>query len=142
MVDRDKLQIEILKSMLSESCYMKQVPISDDEIGITDGYTIIVFPKKKLMVRYEELPKMKFDFSDANKEHPQLFDSGIRKNTNVKLAKLWDKERKTFSIVNEKYLSRFLGFDYFSEGWTYPIYVKDGMKNLVGLILPVRTEVF
>ena len=128
--------------MLSERCYMKRIPISDDEIGITDGYTVIVFPKKALMIQYEELPELQFDFLDAKKDHPQLFDSRVRLKSNVRLAKLWDKERKVVSIINESFLSRFSGLDYFSEGGVAPVYVKDGLGNLIGMILPVRTEVF
>lgn len=142
MFDRNKFQIEVLKAMLSKQCYMRHISISDDEIGITDGHTITVFQKKTLMIRYEELPELKFDFSDAKKAHPQLFDSGVRKNSNIRLAKLWDKERKVFSIVNESFLSRFSGLNYFSEGGVAPVYVKDGLENLIGMILPVRSEGF
>lgn len=43
MFDRTKFQVEVLKDMLSATKRMRRINISDDDIGITDGFHIVVF---------------------------------------------------------------------------------------------------
>ncbi len=143
MFDRTKFQVEALKDMLSATKRMRRINISDDDIGLTDGFHIVVFKKCELKIRWEDIPEFQYDTSADQDQMIQIFDSNVRKKVGSRtLAKLWSKDKKTISLVNQKYLSFFPRCQFFSNGGTTNVYVYDGIGSLVGLILPVRGENF
>lgn len=144
MIDKTKFQVEVLKDMLSLNSRMRRVEISDEDIGITNGYYIIVLPKSSLKIKYEQLPEVNYDISEIEKEIPQVFDSNVRKldGNGRTLVKLWSRDKSVISIVNQKYISQFSGFDLFSKGGTSPVYAYDGIGQLTGIILPIRGPEF
>ena len=142
MIDKNRYQIEILKQMLSGHCFMKRIPVSDSEIGFTDGYDIVILPTKDLKIRYETLPEIKYDMSDAFKDHPMVKDTRVRKKDNYVLAKLKSKDGGVVSICQEKFVRKFTGCEFFTDGGTAPVYAKDSLGNLRGMFLPVRGEEF
>ncbi len=143
MFDRTKFQVEVLKDMLSATKRMMRINISDDDIGLTDGFHVIVFKKCELKIRWEDIPEFQYDTSADKDKMIQIFDSNVRKrDAGRTLAKLWSKDKKTISLVDQKFLNHFTGGQFFSNGGTTTVYVYDGIGSLVGLILPVRGEEF
>lgn len=143
MFDRTKFQVEVLKDMLSATKRMRHINISDDDIGLTDGFHIIVFKKRELKIRWEDTPEFQYDTSADKDQMIQIFDSSVRKMVGGRtLAKLWSKDKSTISLVDQKYLRYFAGGQFFSNGGTTKVYVYDEIGSLVGLILPVRGEEF
>lgn len=142
MIDKNQYQVEILKQMLSGRCFMKRIPVSEVEVGFSDGYDIVILPVKDLKIKFEGLPEIKYDMADAFKDHPPVIDTKIRKKENYILAKLKSKDGDTVSIVQEKFLRKFSGCQFFTDGGTAPVYAKDYLGNLRGMFIPVRTEEF
>lgn len=143
MFDRTKFQVEALKDMLSATKRMRRINISDDDIGLTDGFHIVVFKKCELKIRWEDIPEFQYDTSADKDQMIQIFDSSVRKMVGGRtLAKLWSKDKGTISLVDQKYLRSFAGGQFYSNGGTTPIYVYDGIGSLVGIILPVRGDEF
>lgn len=143
MVESAKFQIEALKDMLNARPRMKRVEISDDEVGLTDGYRILVFQKKELKIKWEDMPVIQYSVPVNNENMKQIFDSHVRKQIDGRtLVKLWSKDKQTVSLVNQKFLQTFSGCDLFSEGGNSVVVAYDGIGTLVGLVLPIRGEEF
>lgn len=144
MIDRSKFQIDVLKDMLGTNPRMKRVEISDDEVGLTDGYRILVFQKKELKIKWEDMPVLQYRIPDKNENTEQIFDSHVRKHIpgSKVLAKLCSKDKKIVSLVDQKLLQPFLGCGLFSQGGNSVVLAYDGIGTLVGLVLPVRGEEF
>lgn len=143
MIDKAKLQIEVLKDMLSNSPSMRMIEISEQEIGITNGFYVVILPKSELKIKYELLPKFEYTVKEMEYGTPLLHDSKVRKLDGGKtLVKLVSNDKTAVSIANGKYLSVFSGYDFYSRGGNNEIYVYDGIGNLVGLILPIRCKDF
>lgn len=143
MINAAKFQVEALKDMLSERPRMRRIDISDQEVGLTDGYRILVFQKKELKIKWEDMPVLQYTIPSDNEGMNQIFDSNVRKQIlNRTLAKLWSKDKRTISLVDQKFLQTFSGCDLFSEGGNSPVLAYDGIGSLVGLFLPIRGEEF
>lgn len=69
MIDKNKMQIEILKDLLSPRSSCRLVFVSDDEIAITDGYKLVIFQADSLYIDTSLIPEMSFDFTEARKDH-------------------------------------------------------------------------
>lgn len=144
MVGSAKFQIEMLKDLLSKNPRMRRVEISDDEVGLTDGYRILVFQKKELKIKWEDIPVLQYSIPADNENMDQIFDSHVRKQIPGRgtLVKLRSKDKKTVSFVDQKFLQTFSGCDLFSQGGNSVVLAYDGVGSLVGLLLPVRGEEF
>lgn len=142
MIDKNKMQIEILKDLLSPRSSCRLVNISDEEVAITDGYKMVVLQIDKLYIDIGLIPEMPFDFSEAHKDHPAVFETGITKKDNkgIIITKLQSADGEVVSYVQEQYAKLFSGCLLYTEGDMGYVYAKDGMGNLVGLFLPMRVK--
>lgn len=142
MIDKNKLQIEILKDLLSPCSSCRLIFVSDDEIAITDGYKLVIFQADSLYIDTTLIPEMSFDFSEAHKDHPAVFETGITKKDDKgrTITKLQSADGEVVSYVQEQYTKLFSGCLLYTEGGTAHVYAKDGMGNLVGLFLPMRLK--
>lgn len=142
MIDKNKMQIEILKDLLSPRSSCRLVFVSDDEVAITDGYKLVIFQADSLYIDTSLIPEMSFDFSEAHKDHPAVFDTGITKKDDRgrTITKLQSADGEVVSYVQEQYAKLFSGCLLYTDGGTAHVYAKDGMGNLVGLFLPIRVK--
>lgn len=141
MIDKSKFQIEILKNLLSKHPYCLRVDVSKTEVAICDGYCFVVFLRDELKLDVDKIPAFKYDLSDANKCHPVLTDSMVRKNSGGRVvARLENTEWGVKSYVQEKYIRLFSGCTLSSDGDDSVVYAKDGAGNLIGLFMPMRTS--
>ena len=142
MVDKNKMQIEILKDLLSPRSSCRLISVSDDEVAITDGYKLVIFQADSLYIDTSLIPEMSFDFSDAYKDHPAVFETGITKKDDRgrTTTKLQSADGEVVSYVQEKYTKLFSGCLLYTEGDVGYVYAKDGMGNLVGLFMPMRLK--
>lgn len=142
MIDKNKMQIEILKDLLSPRSSCRLIFASDDEVAITDGFKVIIFQADSLYIDTSLIPEMSFDFSDAYKDHPAVFETGITKKDDRgrTITKLQSADGEVVSYVQEQYAKLFSGSLLYTDGGTAHVYAKDGMGNLVGLFLPMRVK--
>lgn len=142
MIDKNKMQIEILKDLLSPRSSCRLIFVSDDEVAITDGYKLVIFQADSLYIDTSLIPEMSFDFTDARKDHPTVFEAGITKKDDKgrTITKLQSADGEVVSYIQEQYAKLFSGCLLYTDGGTAHVYAKDGMGNLVGLFLPVRVK--
>ena len=142
MIDKNKMQIEILKDLLSPRSSCRLVNISDDEVAITDGFKVIILQADTLYIDISLIPEMSFDFSEARKDHPAVFETGITKKDDKgrTITKLQSADGEVVSYVQEQYTKLFSGCLLYTESGDDFVYAKDGMGNLVGLFLPMRVK--
>lgn len=139
MINKKQFQISVLKEMLSDSCRFKRTQIDDGFLGITDGYYMIILHEQDLFIRLGSMREFQYDFSKAKEEHTDIKDTNIRRLENkYTIAKLESEDGKTVSYVKEEYLKKFCGCRFFSGGGNDPVYVKDEIGELVGVIMPIR----
>lgn len=142
MIDKNKMQIEILKDLLSPRSSCRLINISDEEVAITDGFKVIIFQADELYIDIGLIPEMPFDFSEARKDHPAVFETGITKKDDRgrTITKLQSADGGVVSYVQEKYAKLFDGCLLYTDGGEAHVYAKDGMGNLVGLFQPMRVK--
>lgn len=140
MIDKNKMQIEILKDLLSPRSICRLINISDEEVAITDGFKVIIFQADGLYIDIGLIPEMSFDFTEAHKDHPAVFETGITKKDDRgrTITKLQSADGEVVSYVQEQYTELFSGCLLYTDGGEGFVYAKDGMGNLVGLFLPMR----
>ena len=142
MIDKNKMQIEILKDLLSPRSSCRLVNISDEEVAITDGYKMVVLQIDKLYIDISLIPEMPFDFSEARKDHPAVFETGITKKDDRgrTITKLQSADGEVVSYVQEQHTKLFSGYLLYTDGGEGFVYAKDGMGQLVGLFMPMRVK--
>lgn len=142
MIDKNKMQIEVLRDLLSPRSQCRLIHVTDSEVAITDGYKIVIFQADKLYIDTSLIPEMSFDFSNAHKDHPSVFGTGITKKDDRgrTITKLQSADGEVVSYVQEQYAKLFSGFLLYSDGGDAMVYAKDGMGNLVGMFLPMRVK--
>lgn len=142
MIDKDEMQIEILRDLLSPCSSCRLIYMTDDEVAITDGYKLVVFQADELYIDIGLIPEMQFDFSEARKDHTAVFETGITKkgDRGRTITKLQSADGEVVSYVQEQYTKLFSGCLLYTDGGTAHVYAKDGMGNLVGLFLPMRVK--
>ncbi len=138
MFNKNKFQVNILKEMFGNNTRFRRTQINSGLVGVTDGYCMIMLHESELRIKLDGLREINFDFYDSFKNHPLLSDSHIRKIGPTVLAKLVSDDGKTSSYLKEEYLKKFHGFRFFSEGEDNPIYIKDNLGELIGVITPFR----
>lgn len=142
MIDKNKMQIEILKDLLSPRSSCRLINISDEEVAITDGFKVIIFQADELYIDIGLIPEMSFDFTEARKDHPAVFETGITKKDDKgrTITKLQSADGEVVSYVQEQYAKLFSGCLLYTDGGEAHVYAKDGMGNLVGLFQPIRVK--
>lgn len=85
---------------------------------------------------------MSFDFSDAYKDHPAVFETGITKKDDRgrTITKLQSSDGEVVSYVQEQHAKLFSGSLLYTDGGIAHVYAKDGMGNLVGLFMPMLVK--
>lgn len=142
MIDKSKMQIEVLRDLLSPRSRCHAVNISDDEVGITDGYKLVVLQRDGLYIDLTCVPDFSMDLSEAHKDHPAVFETGItaKSEKGKTVCKLQSSDGQVVSYVQEQYTKLFSGCLLYSDGGNAMVYAKDGMGQLVGLFMPIHVK--
>ena len=111
-------------------------------MAITDGFKVIIFQADELYIDIGLIPEMSFDFTEARKDHPAVFETGITKKDDKgrTITKLQSADGEVVSYVQEQYAKLFSGCLLYTDGGEAHVYAKDGMGNLVGLFQPMRVK--
>lgn len=139
-MNRNQLQIEICKALLSPLKRCAAAFINEDEIAITtDGFTAFVFTKKEFIfdiskVKFSETVKEAFDNHEADVEIKKTNSAFY---SNGKIVEKYTGENLVV-YVDAKVAKIFKDYRFYASSSVSRILVKDSFDHIIGLFLPLK----
>lgn len=144
MFDKKKIQIDMLKAMFDSKTKMRKCDMKDSIIVSIDCTTAFILDKSDVMIdltKISDCPQLK-DYLDE-KHSVSVRDTGLEKRELGRtIVKLRSDENDLSVYVQKSFLDKFNGGVFFGSNKTSPVIVKDGIGNVCGLIMPIRTSDF
>ena len=144
MFDKKKVQIDMLKAMFDSKTKMRKCDMEDSVIISIDGLTAFILDKSDVMIdlsKISDCSQLK-DYFNA-KNNVSVRDTGLEKRELGRtIVKLHSDENDLSVYVQKPFLDKFNGGVFYGSNKTSPVIVKDGIGNVCGLIMPIRTSDF
>lgn len=139
MFDKKRVQVNMLKSMFNPKCKMCKCDLGDTVLISINGVTAYCFDKSDIMIDLDKVTDADqlgeiFDTKDLIR----LNDTGMRKQgyTNI-IAKLSSDDESLAVYVDQKYINEFSACVFYGTSPKSPVFVKDAIGNVVGMIMPI-----
>lgn len=139
MFDKKRVQVNMLKSMFNPKCKMRKCDLGDTVLISINGVTAYCFDKSDIMIDLDKVTDADqlgeiFDTKDLIR----LNDTGMRKQgyTNI-IAKLSSDDESLAVYVDQKYINEFSACVFYGTSPKSPVFVKDAIGNVVGMIMPI-----
>ncbi len=140
MITIDKVQRLVFDTMIKGD-RIWQIPLVGNKIAFTNGFAIFVIPKKRCLFNLDMIPTLEYKIEGKDEGLPQIRDTGICSIKDGRtLSKYQSEDGSVVSYADKKWISFFAGANLYSKGGADPIYARDAIGNLLGMLLPVRVS--
>lgn len=142
-MNRKQLQLEVCKALLDVNSRITASELNENEIAVTTtGYDAVVFDKNEIIFDVSKIRKfevLKYELADHDEDECVKPTGEMFDEHGLIIKKLKGESIELY--VNNNYLKKFNGYQFFAKSSTERILAKDEFGRLVGCFLPVRKGV-